>query len=76
MAIENIVTQYQCRRPVADEFSTDMIGLRQPLWFGLHGVADIHPPVAAIPQQSGKSRIVGWCCDDKHFAYAGKHENR
>ena len=41
LAVEDVVSEHQAHRTVPDELFTDEECLSQPLWSGLHGIAQV-----------------------------------
>ena len=76
MAVEDIVPQHERGGIAAHEVRADMIGLGQPLGFGLHGIGQGHAPFAAVAQKSLKGCRVMGRSDDQDVANARQHQGR
>ena len=74
MPVVDVVTQYQCTGAIADECFADDESLRQPIRAGLHGVLQIHAPLATISQQLLKARCILRRADDEHIADTRQHQ--
>jgi hypothetical protein len=74
VAVENVVAQHQRTGAVANELLANDEGLRQAIGAGLHGVAEVHAPLAAVAQQLLKAWRVLRGADDEHVAYTRQHE--
>ena len=74
MAVKDVVAQHQRAWIVSDKVFADEKGLRQAVRAGLHGVLQIHAPLAAVAQQLRKARRVLRRADDQDVANAGQHQ--
>ena len=74
VTVEQVVAQHQGTGRAADEALTDQERLRQPVRAGLHGVLDLHAPLAAVTEQLLESRRVLGRADDEHITQARQHE--
>src|SRR5919108_4430759 len=55
IAVKDIVAEHQRDGALADELAPDEKSLCEPVGFRLLGIADRHPPLAAILEQALKS---------------------
>ena len=58
----------------ADEATAEDEGLRQAVRAGLHAVADVHAPLAAVAEQGLEARRVLRRADQQDVADAGQHQ--
>src|SRR3990170_8777434 len=58
MAVKNVVAQYQGTSITADKIRSDHEGLGDAFRFGLRGITDRNPPLAAIAEQLFETRRV------------------
>ena len=75
-AVEDVVAQDQGDAVLADEVGADEERLRQAVGAGLHGVADRHPPRAAVAEQLDELALVLGGGDDQDLADPGHHQRR
>src|SRR6266516_6118163 len=54
LAVEDVVSEHQAHRAVPDELFTDEECLSQPLWSGLHGVAQVDAKLTPVTEHSLK----------------------
>ena len=75
-SVEDVVTQHQAHRVVADELLADQERLRQSVGRGLLGIGEPHAVIRTVAQQAAERRQVGWCRDDEYVPDAGEHQRR
>ncbi len=74
VAVEDVVAQYQRAGGVANELLANDERLRQAFGLGLHGVLQVHAPLAAVAQQLLEAWCVLWGADDQNIAHARQHQ--
>ena len=74
MTIKNVVTQHERAGRVADKLLADDESLCQAVRAGLHGILQVHAPLAAITQQLLKPWCVLWRADDEYIAHSRQHQ--
>ena len=74
VAVKNVVTQHQGAGAVTHKILTNDEGLGQAVWARLHGILQVHTPLAAIAQQLLKAGGVLWCADDEDVTDTRQHQ--
>ena len=52
LAVKNIIAQDQCHVIAANKLLSDDEGLGQSIWFGLNGITNGNPHLAAVAQEA------------------------
>ena len=68
MAVEDVVAQNQASRLAADELAAHDEGVGQAARRRLLDIAELHAPLAPVPQQAAELRQRLGRADDQHIA--------
>ena len=72
--VEDVVTEDQRHRLIADEVRPEDERLGQPVRLLLHGVLDGHPELGTVAEQASELVVVLGGRDDEDLADAGEHQ--